>query len=77
MYLKIIESLASINKFIQMMWFITSIQEVCYVHGSVHLESMSIIVQQDATIYDLLYFSKLLYMFRMITSPIVRSTCKL
>jgi hypothetical protein len=31
-----------------------------YVHGSVHRESMSIIVQQDATIYSLLYFCKLL-----------------
>ena len=29
-----------------------------YVHGSVHHESMSIIVQQDATIYSLLYFCK-------------------
>jgi len=27
-----------------------------YVHGSVHCESMSITVQQDATIYSLLYF---------------------
>jgi len=26
-----------------------------YVHGSVHRESMSIIVQQDATIYSLLF----------------------
>jgi hypothetical protein len=31
-----------------------------YVHGSVYRESMSIIVQQDATIYSLLYFCKLL-----------------
>jgi len=31
-----------------------------YVHGSVHRESMSIIVQQDVTIYSLLYFCKLL-----------------
>jgi len=44
------------------------------VHGSVHRESMSIIVQQDATIYILLYFCKLLYMFRVVTPPIVRST---
>jgi hypothetical protein len=28
---------------------------------------MSIIVQQDATIYSLLYFCKLLYMFRVVT----------
>ena len=31
---------------------------VFYVHGSVHRESMSIIVQQDATIYSLLYSCK-------------------
>jgi hypothetical protein len=45
-----------------------------YVHGSVNLESMSIIVQQDATIYSLLYFCKLLYTFRVVTLPIIRST---
>ena len=28
----------------------------CYVHGSVHRESMSIIVQQDATIYSFIIF---------------------
>jgi len=44
-----------------------------YGHGSVHHESMSI--QQDVTMYSLLYFRKLLYMFRVVTSPIVRSTC--
>jgi hypothetical protein len=45
-----------------------------YVHGSVHRDSMSIIVQRDATIYNLLCFCKLLYMFRVVTSPIIRST---
>ena len=35
---------------------------------------MSIIVQQDATMYSLLYFCKLLYMFRVVTLPIIRST---
>jgi len=45
-----------------------------YVHGSVRRESMSIIVQQDATMYILLYFCKLLYMFRVVTPPIMRST---
>jgi len=44
-----------------------------YVHGSVHRDSMSIIVQQVATIYSLLYFFKLLYMFRVVTPPIIRS----
>jgi len=29
---------------------------IFYVHGSVQRESMSIIVQQDATMYSLLYF---------------------
>jgi len=28
---------------------------------------MSIIVQQDATVYSLIYFCKLLYMFRVVT----------
>jgi len=35
---------------------------------------MSIIVQQDATIYSLLYLCKLLYVFRVVTPPIIRST---
>jgi len=35
---------------------------------------MSIIVQQDATIYSLLYFRKLQYMFRVVTPSIIRST---
>jgi len=30
--------------------------------------------QQDATTYSLLYFCKLLYMFRVVTPPIIRST---
>jgi len=50
-------------------WFISF-----YVHGSVHRESVSIIVQQDATIYSLLYFCKLLYMFRVVNPSIIRST---
>jgi len=45
-----------------------------YVYGSVHRETMSIIVQQDATIYSLLYFCKLLYMFRVVTPLNIRST---
>ena len=36
--------------------------------------SLSIIVQRDATIYSLLYFCKPLYMFRVVPSPIIRST---
>ena len=46
------------------------------VHGSVHRESMSIIVQQDTTKYSLSYFCKLLYMFPVVTPPIIRSTYK-
>jgi hypothetical protein len=38
------------------------------------LGQVSIIVQQDATIYSVLYFCKLLYMFWVVTSPIIRST---
>jgi hypothetical protein len=36
--------------------------------------SLSIILQQDATMYILLYFCKLLYMFRVVTPPNIRST---
>jgi hypothetical protein len=39
-----------------------------------YTESLSIIVQQDATMYSCLYFCKLLYMFRVVTPPIIRST---
>ena len=35
---------------------------------------LSIFVQQDATMYSFLYFCKLLYMFRLVTPPIIRST---
>ena len=38
---------------------------------------MSIIVQQDVTINSFLYFCKLLYMFRVIPSPIIRNKRKL
>jgi len=44
------------------------------VHRSVHCESMSIFIQQDATIYSVLYFCKLLYMFRVVAPTIIRST---
>ena len=43
------------------------------VYGPVHRESMPVIVQQDATMCSLLYFGKLLYMFRVVTPPIIRS----
>ena len=39
-----------------------------------HRESMSIIVQQDKTMYRLIYFCKLLYMFCVVNLPIIRST---
>jgi hypothetical protein len=45
-----------------------------HVHGSVHRKSLSIFVQQDATVHSLLYLCKLLYMFRVVTPPIIRST---
>jgi len=37
-------------------------------------KGMSIIIQQDATIYSLLYFCRLLYLFRLVIPPIIRST---
>jgi len=46
------------------------------VRESVHRESTSIIVQQDSSVYSFLYFCKLLYMFRVVTPPIIRSTYK-
>ena len=36
-------------------FFFLPIGDEFYVHGSVHRDSLSIIVQQDATIYSLLY----------------------
>ena len=48
-----------------------------YIHTYTHLYTphpMSIIVQRDATRYSLLYFCKLLYMFRVLLPPIIRST---
>jgi len=44
-----------------------------YIHGSAHRESNLIIVQQDATVFSLLYFCMQLYMSRVLT-PIVRSS---
>ena len=46
-----------------------------YVHGSVHRESNLLTVQQDATVFSLLYFCRQLYMFRVLT-PIIRSSYK-
>jgi hypothetical protein len=43
-------------------------------YGCVHRESMSIIVQEDATVYSLLYFCKLPYMFRVVIPHIIRGT---
>jgi len=43
-----------------------------YTHGSVHHEANLITVQQDATVFSLLHFSRQLYMFRVLT-PIIRS----
>jgi hypothetical protein len=35
---------------------------------------MSVIDKQNVTIYSLLYFCKTLYMFRVVTPPIIRKT---
>jgi hypothetical protein len=52
--------------------------EEFYVHGPVHRESMSVIVQQDATTYSfIISLYKQLYMFWAIPVPIIRSTRKL
>ena len=53
---------------------LTNVNFCFNVHGSVHRESISVTVQQDATMYSLLYFCKLLYMFRVVTPPLIRST---
>ena len=45
-----------------------------HVHESAHRESVSVTVQKDATIYSLLYFCRLLYMFRVVIRSIIRST---
>jgi len=42
------------------------------IHGSLHCESNWITVQQDVTLFSLLYFCKQLYMFRVL-APIIRS----
>jgi len=53
--------------------FVNSAFKNCFSVKSSNVLSQRI-VQQDATIYSLLYFCKLLYMFRVVTSPIVGST---
>jgi len=45
---------------------------VFYINGSVHCESNLVTVQQDATVFSLLYFCRQLYMFLVLT-PIIRS----
>ena len=40
-----------------------SANAVFYIHGSVHHESNLIIVQQDATVFSLVFFCRQLYMF--------------
>jgi len=45
-----------------------------YIHGSVHHESYLITVQQDATVFSLLYFCRQLYMFRVLPSSGARMT---
>jgi hypothetical protein len=45
-----------------------------YVHEAVHHEYMSVIVQHDDTIYSFIYICKLLYMFRVLSPSINRSS---
>ena len=44
------------------------------VQGSVHHKYLLIYFQQDATLHSLFISGKLLYMFRMVSPPIIRST---
>jgi len=53
--------------------YFTNTKYFFYIHGSVHRESNWIIVQQDATVFSLLYFCRQLNMFRVLT-PIIRSS---
>jgi len=48
--------------------------EEFYVHGSVNCISILIIVQRDATQSSLFYSASSLYVFRVSTTPITRST---
>ena len=69
------------TKMITGQWFLTSVKLFCirptcyvsHVHGSVHRESISTTVQQDVTIYSLLCFCELFYIFRVVPPPIIRS----
>jgi hypothetical protein len=45
-----------------------------YVHGSVHRESVWIIVQRDTTIYSFISVNCSVYIFRVVTPPFIRST---
>jgi magnesium-transporting ATPase (P-type) len=51
-----------------------SIVEVCKYSITKQMYMVSIIVQKDATMYSCLYFCNMLYIFRVVTSPNIRST---
>jgi hypothetical protein len=68
--LSLLNSKASSKK----MWAVNAVTLKTNVHMSVQRESISIIVQQDVTMYTCLYFCKLLYMFRVVTPPIIRNS---
>jgi len=57
------------------MWFLSEkrTQSEFYIHGSVCHGSNWITVEQDATVFSLLYFCRQLYMFRVLTPIIGRS----
>ena len=44
-----------------------------YVQGSVHRKYIPIYIQQDATFTQFIYICKLLYMFRVVPPPVIRS----
>jgi len=56
--------------------FVRQVASVFNVQGSVHHKYIQIYVyiQQDATLHSLFISGKLLYMFRVVSPPIIRST---
>ena len=47
---------------------------VCFSFLANHLNVLLIYFQQDATVHNLFISGKLLYMFRVVTPPVIRST---
>jgi hypothetical protein len=54
--------------------FINCYKDFFNVYGSVHCKYIPIYIQQDATSRQFIYIWKLLYMFRVVPLPIIRSS---